>query len=312
MIVQEKIFNNFKYKITVGFLAVLLWFFVKTEDNYRYSFNVSTEVVNLGTDRVITNQLPKKIKATFWGKGRTLFTVMLRNDVAYILDVGKIDGSVLLPLDKSNIKLMRTTEVEALNIVEPKEIKIDIEKLITKKVAISNKSKIETLPGYTVVGDTKLIPDSVEIMGPKSTIKLISEVSTQDKTFRKIKKDVDKKVRLVVPDIPHVSLNIEHVQVFADVQKLMEKPFRNIPVQVINPPPENNAIVIPSTLSLVLVGGTDVLLNVSRDEIKAYIDYEKVKLSKDKTHPAYMIIPKGIRSRDVSPTHFKIVVVKKN
>lgn len=90
----------------------------------------------------------------------------------------------------------------------------------------------------------------------------------------------------------------------------MEKPLSEIPIAVVNQPSNLKVTVIPSTLSLVLEGGTDLLLNVTKQNVKAYINYEKVHASKNKNHLAYIETPKGTRYRDVKPKRFKVVVEK--
>ena len=92
MNIKTAILNNLKYKIIVVVLAILVWFFVKTEDNYRYSFNIPLRLINLGQERIVLNEIPDYVETTFWGKGRTLFSLLLRRDVIYNLDVADIMG----------------------------------------------------------------------------------------------------------------------------------------------------------------------------------------------------------------------------
>jgi len=311
MNIKKNISNNLKYKIIVSFLAILLWFFVKTEDNYKYSFNVPLQITNIGEDRTIMNELPKQVEATFWGKGRSLLSLKLRRDISYNLDVAKIKENTEIVLDKKNIRMLRKNHVEVLNIIQPKTVEVIMNKLVQKKVPVTAECIIGTIPGYTTVGEIKLIPDSVIIKGPQSEIELVSSVFTEKKIYKKIKRDLEKKIELVKPAQKNISLNISYVHLFADIQKLMEKPLIEIPVKVINKQRNTEVTVIPSTLSLVLEGGTDLLLNITQADVKAYIDYKKVKASREKDHPAYIVPPDGVRYRDVKPKRFKIVVERK-
>ena len=311
MNLKHKILNNLKYKITVILLAILVWFYVKTEDNYSYSFNIPLHITNLGEDRIIVNTIPNYVKATFWGKGRTLFSLMLRRDVSYNMDVADLSGEKKISLDKNNIRMLRKTDVKVINIVHPKAINLVLNKLFLKKVPIVCSSKIETLPGYTVVDKVRLLPDSVVVKGPKSEIEQISSVVTEKKSFQKIKRDFENKIKLIKPQQKHVSLNVNQTKLLVDIQKLMEKRIVEIPVKIINPPRNATVTVIPSTLSLILEGGTEILLNVTRNDITAYIDDKKVVGSKENNHPADIVTPPEIRSRDVQPVRIKIVVERK-
>lgn len=304
------ILSNVKIKLVVVFIAILVWFFVKTEDNYRYSFQIPLRVTNLGQERIISNEIPQKIKITSWGKGRDLLTLMFRKDIFYNLDVSKQRNSVRAVLEKDQVKLLHEYDIEILNIVAPETITIRITDLVFKKVCVIPKVDIQTFPGYTVVDDIKLIPDSVDVIGPISEIKNISRISTEHKIFNNIKRDIEKKIRIIEPNQKHVRVLTDEVDLFVNIQKLMEKPLFEITLSVINPPPNLKVTVIPSTLSLVLEGGIDLLLNITKQDIKAYIDYEKVHASKNKNHLAYIETPRGIRYRDVKPKRFKVVVEK--
>lgn len=311
MKLQDKILNNLKYKITVILLAILTWFFVKTEDNYSYSLDVPIQINNLGKDRIIVNDLPKQVETIFWGKGRALFSLLLRRDVSYNVDVTNLEGKVKINLDKSNIRMLRRTGVDVLNIIHPKEIDVVLSKLFLKKVPIVCSSEIRTLPGYTVIDELRLEPDSVVLKGTEKELELISSVFTEKKSYHKIKRDFEKKIKLIKPEQAHVTLNIDQTKLSVDIQKLMEKRIVEIPVKVTHPPNNASVTVIPSTLSLILEGGTEILLNVTHNDITAYIDYDKVVGSKEKNHPAYIVTPPGIRYRDVKPMRFKIVVERK-
>ena len=304
------IFNNYKIKIIVIVIAVLVWFFVKLDDNYRYAFKIQLRVTNLGSNRIITNDIPNKVKITCWGKGRYFLSLMIRKDIFYNLDVSRVQKSANFVLDKQQVMLLHENGIEVLNIVEPETVKVIITDLITKKVPITPVVEIQTLPGYTVVDEVQLTPDSVEVMGPKSEIKNISTIYTEKRQYKNVKRDIKNKIRLVNPADPNVKLLSREVTLLVDIQKLMEKAEYEITVDVINQPSNLKVTVIPSTLSLVLEGPTDLLLNVTKQDIKAYIDYKKVQISKNKNHLAYIDTPKGIRYRDVKPKRFKVVVEK--
>ena len=304
------IFKNLTTRLIVLFMAILVWFLVKTEDNYRYSFNIPIRVTNLGPNRVINNDIPNRIKITSWGKGRELLSLMLRKDIFYNLDVSKVQNSAKFALEKNKIKLMHESNIEVLNIVDPETIEVKITDLITKKIPIISEAEIQTLPGYTVVDEIVLKPDSVEIFGPVPIIEKIPAIRTQNKIFRNIKRNLERKIRLADPGKKHVKLLANEVNLIVDIQKLMEKPLFEVLVKVINQSPNLKVTVIPSTLSLVLEGGTDLLLNVTKQDVEAYIDYQKVHASKNKNHLAYIETPKGIRYRDVKPKRFKVVVEK--
>ncbi|HEX9971276.1 MAG TPA: hypothetical protein VGD14_04320 [bacterium] len=304
------IFINLKTKLIVVFFAILVWFFVKTEENYHYSLNIPLRVTNLEPNKIIENKLPQEVKVNVWGKGKDLVSFMIRKDIFYNLDVSKIQGSASIALTTNEIKLLRENDLDILTIVEPELLEVKLAELTTKRLPIIPDVDVHTMPGYTVVDNIQLIPDSVTIQGLQSEIDSLYVIQTGKKNFKNVKRDIEKTIELLVPKRKHLRSLIKEVRIVVDVQKLMEKPLVEIPVAVKNKPSDLKVAVIPSTLSLVLEGGTDLLLNVTKNDVYAYLDYQKIQHSKEKSHLAYIETPKGVRYRDVKPKRFSVVVEK--
>ena len=167
-----------------------------------------------------------------------------------------------------------------------------------------------TLKGYTVVGDILLEPQKCDIRLPKSKIDSVSSILTDAVKWEKIKYSLKEQVDLIMPQ-EAVDMSAKRVNVFADVQKLMEKKLGRIPVSVINPPFNMTAIVIPSQLSLTAVGGVDIVSHITESDIKVYIDYQKYHNSERGDIPAYIEPIPHVKFTDISPQRFKVVLEKR-
>lgn len=304
------ILNNLKTKLIVVFFAILLWFFVKTEENYHYSLQIPLRVANLEANKIIENQLPQEVTVDVWGKGKELVSLIIRKDIFYNLDVASIQRSARIDLALNDIKRLRENELDILKIVAPEMVEVKLATLLTKKLPVVPDIEINTLPGYTVVDDVQLFPDSVAIEGLKSEIETLQAIPTKKASFHKVKRDIETTLVLQIPQKKYLRSLVKEAKLVVDVQKLMEKPLTEIPIAVWNKPPDLKIAVIPSTLSLILEGGSDLLLNVTRNDVAAYLDYEKIRSSKEKYHLAYIETPKGVRYRDVKPKRFSVVVEK--
>ncbi len=302
--------KNLKIKLIVFGIAFFVWLFVKTEDNYKHDLKIPFRVGSLEADQIIENNVPKSVTVTAWGKGKALFSLLIRRDASYVMDVSNFRRKAKLPLKKENIRLLRQSDIQFLNIIEPESVEVKITNLVDKKVPVVTDIEIETIAGYSTVNKIIIEPESVVVRGPKAAIDSIGVIHTEQRLFRKIKRDFNKKVKLVPPSRKHVTLMTHEIDVFIDVQKLMEKPIFEIPVEVQNQPKNVKVMAIPTTLSLVLEGGAELLLTVTQKDVNAYIDYEKIKGSKEKYHLAYIETPEGVRYRDVKPKRFKIVIEK--
>jgi len=305
---KDYLTSNLKIKLIVLAIALFVWLFVKTEDNYKYTLDIPIRVTNLRSNQIIENVLPQYVTVTVWGKGKALVSLLIRRDASYVLDVSSIHKQKRVALDRNSIRLPRKTDIEFFNIVTPESVNVVIAELIEKKVPVITDIEIETIPGYSSIDNFIIEPESVVVRGPFATTDSITAIRTEKKVYKKIKHDFNKKLNLVFPQQKHVKLMTEEIDVFVDVQKLMEKQIVEIPVEVRNQPENIRVTAAPSTLSLVLEGGAEQLLVVTQNDVKAYLDYEKIKGSKEKYHLAYIVTPDGVRYRDVKPKRFKIVV----
>ena len=76
-------------------------------------------------------------------------------------------------------------DLEFVEVISPRNIKINLDQYLVKKVPIKSKVSISTEPGYIQVGDIAFLPDSVSIGGPQEVVDNIMFVKTQEDTIFK-------------------------------------------------------------------------------------------------------------------------------
>jgi YbbR domain-containing protein len=306
---KKNILTHIRTKIVVVFLAIFLWFYVVTEDDYTYTLNIPIQVVNVKAGKVIENDYPKNARVLFWGKGRQLLGLMLENDIEIVLNLKNVNRLLQTKLKKEHIHIPRHgTTVEPLKILSPDSVEIRLVNLIKKKIPILPDVTVFPIAGHTQVGEVALYPDSLWISGPVSQIDNIHSFQTERLELRNVKRRISKTILLKKIELPDDQISIDEVTMVVDVQKLMEKSISRVPVQVHNLPPNIRAMVIPAHLSLTLEGGVQVLGNLSEKNIVAYIDYRRKLKSTETGHPAIIQTPPGVAYRDANPKTFKLVI----
>lgn len=304
----KNLFREYKVKIVVFFIALLLWFHVVTEQYYEYDYWIPIEPANIRSGKVIENKIPKRALVKFRGKGKALIALSNAN-VKIILDLNEVERYAKIELRKEDVNIMpRRLNVEALAVIKPDSVEIILGRAKTKLVPITPNISVEPEAGYTVVGGVRVEPDSVMVKGPEKLLGEIKRVLTERKIYKSAKKDVFGKVKLIPPSDERLSIEMEEVHFFADVQKLAEKTITNVPIKVINIPKKLKVTVVPSTLSLKLEGGVDLLLTLTREDIMAYIDYRRYRKSKEGKVPAIIKTPQGTRFAEVFPKSFSLII----
>lgn len=175
-----KILINYKIKIVVLTLAVLIWFFVVTENDYEYMVDVPVNVLNLPDGKVILNDIPRTSKIKVQGSGKALIALSVGGGARVALDISEVEKSKNFILTPKDIFFSRASgSIRAKEIISPDSITVTVDNFKGKRVPIVPKIKVITAPGYTVVGEIELNPDSVLITGPESLVSGVNELYTQ-------------------------------------------------------------------------------------------------------------------------------------
>jgi YbbR domain-containing protein len=306
--------ENYRVKLVVIALATLFWFAVVTENDYEYDIDVPVVLVNTPEGKIPVNDPPATARVRFEGKGRALLALLFSRDARVVLDLDNIRHSHTFNLRPQMVHRPRGgAALTPLQILAPDTVRVQLTNRLEKTIPVIAAVNITTVPGYTVVQPWRLDPDSVKISGPKETVRNIDSVLTVHKEFTSAQQRFSQRLRLQpFPESMRIRLAVDEIDFFADVQKLIEVTLQEIPVQVQNVPARLKVTPVPSTLSLTVEGGEQLLLNLKREDIKAYIDFARIRGSETEGHPAYIRTPDGVRYRDVKPAFFKLIMEVQN
>ena len=303
-----RFFKNYKVKIVALVFAIVIWFFVVTENEYEHVIEVPVAAINIPPGKVILNDLPKVVKVKIKGTGKDLIALMVRTGARLKLDLFDVEQSKIFHIEPRNVFLSRPIgAIQSNEIIMPDSIRVILDDFQRKQIPVSSNIKPKVAPGFTIVGDAQINPDSVLISGPQSLISKINSISTEEVNFENLTDNLKQNIRLVSQSSNKIVVSTNRVEISLDIQKLVEITLTGIPVNIRNAPPNVNVYPRPSTLSLVLEGGGDLLAQLNRNDIIAYLDYNRVKGSPGIEHPAVIEKPPGINYRDVQPKTFKLV-----
>jgi len=306
----KKWFANYKVKIFSLFSALFLWFYVVTDNRFDHTISVPLHLINQPQGRILSEPIPSKVNVLFRGTGKDLLNLGYR-EKRIELDLHQIRRYKKFPITVDMIKGIPTgMEVIPQRIIEPDSVTVLLDQFAGKKVPLRPDIMLIPADGYTQVGDISLEPDSIIIYGPASWVKAISEVPTVAKEYKSVIRAIRDKISLVAPERETIAYSLDRVKFSVDVQRIGESLITEIPVNVTRVPSNIKVTVVPSTLSLKIQGGNNILSKLTRDDIEATIDFRRRFQYEGKSIAASIQVPEGITFSDVKPVKFEIILEK--
>ena len=199
-------------------------------------FRLSYE--NIPAGKAITNHLPKRIEFLINASGFDLLAYRLKSNANEISinvnenidDRYRIANNVYRVPTKNlfsdfSEQLKRDVNIQS---ILPDSIEFNFSTLLTKKVPLKSKVKINFEKQYDATGDCHFMPDSILVSGPLSYLDTLRWVETTDTTFNDVRSNLSQPVRLKFDN--NLTSQTKSVRFILPVEKFTEGSIQ-IPLQ---------------------------------------------------------------------------------
>jgi len=130
--------------------------------------------------------------------------------------------------------------------------------------------------GYNLIKELKIIPDSIQISGPKTSLDSISEISTNILVLNEVYTDIKEVLKLKIPKIKNISMETVSVTVIGEVDKFTEGRF-TLPVIIINKPEGVKISPFPKEIEVIFQAGLSNFSKIKKSNITVVFDYLQYK-----------------------------------
>ena len=301
-------------------LAISLWLFVISNNTYNMVVDMPIEARNLSAQHALNKEVPKVAKVRLKGTGRSLFkSYILKSffpNFKLVIDLERISKEYSFILNDyferypQKISIPSNFDVQYVEIVYPNTIQISLDEYKEKIVDVVINANISPAPGYTMVGNSEIIPRKVKIAGPKEIIEEINIVRTIKYDLNDISDEIQTKMILKTLTEDIIELTPKEVLFKQKIEVISERIISEIPVQLKNAINEVQVFLSPQTVSLTVVGGIDFISSLNPKDIKINVDFSKWKPSV-KFYPIQVEAPRDIiKWMDLSPQNIELIVTK--
>lgn len=251
----------------------MMWVFISLSGEYFYTVKLPVTFSNIPEGFAVSNYSDEEVSISLKGQGWQLAQMTLGSTPEFIVTVDGTSGEHRISLRNALDQNRWLSSAVQINEFSPDEIRYRIEELAEKKVPVVPNAVFNFKEGYGLVADSKVTPESVVVRGPRSIIQNLAEVQTEQKTYSSV--DNTKTENVNLESLANIEYDIDRVQLSFDVQKIVDKEFQNVLVEVKSIPPSKNLTVYPERISVILRGGINLLGKLNPDEIKVNINFNQ-------------------------------------
>ena len=313
-------FKNIAFPVGAFLLAMLLWLFVVSGDQYTMMLDLPIEARNLNSQKTYLEEVPGYASVILKGKGRDLFkSYILQNysDIKLVLDLDGISQEYEFILNDyfeknpRKVVIPPSHNVSFIEVVYPNRINIKLDEIMEKKVPIISNIRSLVKDGYLQIGNTQFEPDSLIIIGPKVELNKINEVHTAKDTLFNLSKSIRGTIDLISQN-RLIKFSLRKINYFLDVQQISERIIVDIPVNVINKVRGIRVFPSPQTVSLTVVGGVNQIAEIEPNDISVIVDFKSWKLEKNFYIPKIAVPFDILNWKDLSPRTIELGVARES
>ena len=318
--VSSSFFNKIFFPLGAFSLAVLLWLFVISGNNYTMMLDMPIEARNLNAQKTYLEEVPSFASVILEGKGRDLFKSFILksySEFKLVLDLDGISQEYEFILndyfDKnpSKVVLPSSHNVSFVEVVYPNRIKIKLDEIMEKKVQVLSNIYELVKDGHIQIGEIEFNPDSITIIGPRVELDKINSVYTIKDTLNNLFKLTDGQIDLFLPN-RLIKYSSKRVNYLFNVQQISERIIVDIPVNVINKIKGIRVFPSPQTVSLTLVGGVKQIAKIKPSDISVIVDFSLWEMDKSFYMPEVLIPFDILNWKNLSPRTIELGVARES
>jgi YbbR domain-containing protein len=262
-------FRNPGLKIVAIALAAVLWLTLAGEHVVERSLRVPLEFRNIPDALEIVGNAPDSVDVRLRGSSAVLSRVQPGEIFAAIDLATARTGSRLFHIRADEVRAPYGVEVA---LVIPATLSLELEKSARRKVPVVPAVEGDPEPGF-VVGRVLADPASVEIVGPESRVRQVSEATTEPVSVKDARTRVRDGVTIGVVDSSVRLVQAQSAQVTVEILPApVERLVPDVPVRYRNLGAGLRANLSSQLVRVTVRGAKDALADLRADSVEAFVD----------------------------------------
>jgi YbbR domain-containing protein len=262
-------FRNFGLKLLAVLIALVLWITVAGEHVVERTLRVPLELRNVPDQLEIVGDPPMTVDVRLRGSS-ALLGRMEPGEVIAIVDLAAArPGSRLFHLRTDEVRRPYGVEVAQIT---PVTIGLELEVSGRRSVLVVPAVEGDPAPGF-VLGRALATPDTVEVVGPESRLRELTNATTEPISVAGQRANVTDTVTIGVSDSALRLARAQSATVIVEVLPApVERDLPGVPIRWRNLGPQLTARITPTVLRVTVRGRRPSLDSIRATSIDAFVD----------------------------------------
>jgi YbbR domain-containing protein len=298
---------NLIIKLLAVVLAVLLWFNVITEKQYEYQLTLPITDYELPSNLAPVTALPESLSIKVLAEGKELLRSDWKQAGLRVKATRLVRGLNTIEFNLETVSLVRPDNITVLDIPVTMPATVRIDRVDSTLVPVASRLTVVPNSNYMVVtGSQRIAPPNVWVIGPLQTLGHIDSVLTRQKILDGAKEPVRAQLELEVPQFASVRLAQDSVMVWVAVDKIRERVFDNVPVEVRPDGIIRRPVIDPGQVTVTIRGPAAVVDTLSASDIDIFVAPAKGDTAQDLRPQLHL--PDNITAVQITPDTIRVSI----
>ncbi|PCH78142.1 MAG: hypothetical protein COB98_01250 [Flavobacteriaceae bacterium] len=298
-------------------LTTIIWFLIELSKTYSSTAYIKIDYKNLSNTQILQEAPLDRIEVALRSSGFNLMSYQLfsKKVTLDLTDAIYSRGDrhfVLLNNHQLEIGSQLSSGTELLRFNRD-TIFFELGATVSKKVPVLLALDISYKPGYNLMSDIEMQPDSVLITGPEKYIDTIQLLRTKSIQLTDVYENVNQAISIQTnQEVTAISYGALGVNVTAVVEKITEGKL-TIPVHIINVPSEISVTTFPKNIDIVFQVGLSNFKEINEKSFEIVFDYNTYLKDPSLVYLLPIVRSKSslVRSVEVKPGKVEFLIQKK-
>jgi len=298
-------------------LTTIIWFLIELSKTYSSTADIKIEYKNLSDTQILQEAPVDRIEIALRSSGFNLmgYQMFLKKVTLDLTDAIYSRGNrhfILLNNHQLEIGNQLSSGTELLRFNRD-TIFFELGATVAKKVPVLLALDASFKPGYNLMNDIKIHPDSILVIGPEKYVDTIQQLSTISIVLTDVFENINASIPLVInQEFNKISYNATKVNVVGVVEKITEGKL-TVPVQLINVPSEINVTTFPKNIEIVYQVGLSNFSKINENSFDIVFDYNSYLNNPTLLYLSPIVRTKSnlVRSVEVKPGKVEFLIQKK-